>query len=154
MTAPTRRSLTFGLLCALAASLVAVFILLLVEGEGHWMLLFAAPAAAFVCGAALWRILPERTSGRSAAWGACAGALAGVVSHYLAWYLQYVGMNLCFWLTGGCTSSLGEPPANLLAAFAGAAAFTFFSLLVVGWATLPIGAVLGLVFAKKTEPRA
>ena len=154
MTAPTKRSLTFGLLCALVGSLVAVLILILVEGEGHWMLLFAAPAAAFVCGASLWRILPERTSGRRAAWGACAGALAGVVSHYVAWYVQYLGMNLCFWLSGGCTSSLGEPPANPLEALAGSAGLTFFSLLVVGWLTLPIGAVLGLVYAKKTEPTA
>ena len=154
MTTPTRRSFTFGLLSALLGSLVAVLVLATVEGEGFWGLLFAAPSAAFVCGAALWRLLPERMSGRRPAWGAAAGAIAGVVSHFFAWYFQYVGMNLCFWITGGCTSSLGEPPANLLEAFVGAAALTFFSLLVVGWLTLPLGAVIGLVFAKKTAPAA
>ena len=79
-------------------------------------------------------------------WGATAGAVAGVVSHYLTWTLAFLGANLCFWLTGGCTGSLGDPPANLLVALTGAAAQTFLSLLIFGWLTVPIGAVLGWAF--------
>jgi hypothetical protein len=149
MTAPTSRSLTFGLLCALAGSVVVIFIL--ANGWRQWWLLVTAPTAAFVCGAAFWRLLPERSSSRRRLRAGIAGTLAGTVSHYVTWYFGYVVMNLCHWLTGGCTGSLGEPPAGLLAAFAGAAAFTFFSLMIAGLATLPIGLGLGLIFAGKTE---
>jgi hypothetical protein len=151
MTAPTSRSLTFGLLCALAASLVTV--LMLANGWAQWWLLVTAPAAAFICGAVFWRLLPERSSSRKFFRAGLAGALAGTVSHYFAWYFGYVVMNLCYWITGGCTSSLGEPPAGLLAAFAGAAAFTFFSLMIAGLATLLIGLGLGLAFAKRQMAR-
>lgn len=150
MNASTRGSLTFGLLCALAGSLVAI--VLLVGSRGQWWLLVTAPAAAFICGTAFWRLLPERSPGPTRLRGTLAGGLTGVVSHFVAWYLGYLGANLCFLFTGGCTNSLGEPPADPFAAFPGAAGFTFFSLLVAGWATLPIGALLGFLFAKKSKP--
>jgi hypothetical protein len=152
MTARTRRSLDFGFLCGLVGSLVALLLLIPdLEADGWVLLLFAAPAAGFVSGTALWRMLPERAPRRRLAAGTLAGAIAGVVSHYLTWYLGFLAMNLCYWFTGSCTSSLGEPPANLLQALTGAAAFTFFSLAVIGWLTLPVGAAIGFVFATKTE---
>lgn len=152
MTAPARRSLVFGLLCAGVGLLLGILVFRGAEGEGYEWFPVAATLAAFVCGAVLWHFLPERIPRRRLVWGTLAGALAGLVSHYFAWYFQYVGSNVCFWLTGGCTSSLGEPPANLLMALVGAAGLTFFSLIVVGWLTVPIGAVLGFAFgfASKT----
>lgn len=144
---PNRRALVFGALCSLVGLFFGALVFWMAEGEGYEGFAAAAPAAAFLCGAALWRLLPERVTRRRRVWGAVAGALAGVASHYVTWYLQYLGANVCHWLTGGCTSSLGEPPANLLAALWGAAAFTYFSLLTVGWLTFGIGAGLGLAFA-------
>lgn len=149
---PARRSLLFGGLCAGVGLLFGIFVALGAEGDGYRWFFVAAALAAFVSGTALWRVLPERIPRHRLAWGALAGALAGLVSHYLTWYLAFVGANVCFWLTGGCTSSLGEPPANLLEAFAGAAGFTFFSLLIVGWLTVPIGAGLGLAFGFASTP--
>lgn len=153
-----RRSLVFGALCAIVGVLFGIYVFLNAAGEGYRWFFVAAALAAFGSGAALWRILPERSASRRPAWGALAGALAGVVSHYLTWYLSYLGANLCFWLTGKCTGSLGDPPANLLMALEGAAALTFFSLLALGWLTAPIGAVLGWAFGRwggpKESPRA
>lgn len=153
MNAPAKRSLVFGALCAGVGLLFGILVFLPAEGEGYRWFFLATTLAAFASGATLWRVLPERIHSHRLVWGALAGALAGLVSHYLAWYLAYLGANLCFWLTGGCTSSLGEPPANLLVAFVGAAGFTFFSLYIVGWLTVPIGAGLGLAFgsASRTE---
>lgn len=152
-SSPARRSLVFGALCASVGLLVGILVSLGAEGDGYRWFFVAAALAAFGSGAALWRVLPERSARRRPAWGALAGALAGVVSHYLTWYLGYVGANLCFWLTGGCTSSLGEPPADLLLALSGAAGLTFFSLLIVGWLTAPIGAVLGWAFGRLSRPK-
>ena len=146
MFAPVKRSLVFGALCAGVGLLFGILVPVVAESEGHRWFFLAAALAAFVSGAALWRVLPERIPRHRPAWGALAGALAGLVSHYLAWYLAFLGANVCFWLTGGCTSSLGEPPANVLVAFVGAAGLTFFSLYIVGWLTVPIGAGLGLAF--------
>lgn len=146
MTGSTRRALTFGALGGSVGLAFGGYIFLIAEGDGFRWFIGAAAIAAFLCSAALWRLLPERSERHRPAWGAAAGAVAGVVSHYFTWYFQYVSANVCYWFTGGCTSSLGEPPANLLIAVAGAAGFTFFSLLGFGWLTLLIGAGLGLFF--------
>ena len=61
-----------------------------------------------------------------------------MVSHYVTWY---------FWCVAG---SLGEPPADLLWAFLGAAGLTFYSVIVCGWVTVPVGSALGWFFAHKT----
>ena len=39
--------------------------------------------------------------------------MTGTVSHYLCWILLNIGMNICYWTTGNCTGSLGEPPAQI-----------------------------------------
>lgn len=153
MTSPARRSLTFGALCAGVGLLFGIFVFLQAEGEGYQWFVVAAALAAFVSGAALWRVLPERVLHHRLRWGAVAGALAGLVSHYLTWYLQYLGAILCYWLTGGCTGSLGDSPANPLVALVGAAGFSFFSLIALGWLTVPIGAVLGWVFGFATQKK-
>lgn len=150
---PVRRSLVFGALCAAVGLLFGILVSVTAEGAGYQWFFVPAVLAAFCSGAVLWRVLPEVFSRRRLVWGAFAGALAGVVSHYVTWYLGFLGFNLCFWLTGGCTSSLGEPPASLLQAFAGAAGLSFFSLLILGWLTAPIGAVLGWAFGRWTNRR-
>jgi hypothetical protein len=147
MAAPVKRSLIFGVLCSLVGILIAILIFPDAQGEGFQWFFIPAGLSAFLCGAALWRVLPERIPRHRLVWATLAGALSGLVSHYFTWYLVMLGANLCYWLTGGCTSSLGEPPVNLLEAVWGAAVFTFYSLLFVGWQTLIIGAGIGLIFA-------
>lgn len=145
---PVRQSLLFGALCAAVGLVFGLVVSLGAQGAGYQWFFVPAVLAAFGSGALLWRVLPERFPRHRPLLGALAGALAGVVAHYVTWYLGYLGFNLCFWLTGGCTGSLGDPPANLLQALAGAAALSFFSLLVFGWLTAPIGAVLGWAFGR------
>ena len=121
MTAAARRSLVFGLLCAAVGLLFGIAISSSAEGDGWQWFWVASTLAAFASGAAAWRLLAERPSRQRPIRGALAGGVAGLVTHYVTWYFQYVARNVCFWLTGGCTSSLGEPPADLLRAFAGSA---------------------------------
>lgn len=146
-----QRSLVFGTWCAVVGLLAGIAVSFNADGDGWEWFWVASTSAAFVCGAAAWRLLAERPSRERPIWGALAGGLAGLAAHYLTWYFQYVANNVCFWLTGGCTGSLGEPPADLLQAFVGSAGFTFFSLIVCGWLTVPIGVVLGLLFARRTR---
>ena len=144
---PGARARLFGLLAAAAAIGVGVYINRSLPQSGYQFLFLAAGLAAFICASLLWWLLPERRKRNLLVWGILAGALTGLVSHYLAWYLMFVGANICFWLSGGCTSSLGEPPASFQDGLWGAAALTMFSLVFVGWMTIMLGGAVGGVYA-------
>lgn len=138
-------------MCAVCGLLAGFVFSLDVVGEGWGWLPIPAALGAFLSGWLLWRLLPERLPKRRLTWGVIAGGAAGLVSHYVTWYLFIVGLNLCYRLTGGCVSSLGDPPAGPLGAFVAAAGFTFFSWLILGWITLLLGAALGWGFARWTR---
>ena len=133
-----------GISSPLRISVITSVARLLVRKSG---LLFMTPNVSNRYGRNWNWLLPERRKRNLLVWGILAGALTGLVSHYLAWYLMFVGANICFWLSGGCTSSLGEPPASLQDGLWGAAALTMFSLVFVGWMTIMLGGAVGGVYA-------
>ena len=147
MRTPAGRSLVFGLVCACAGLLGGGIVAGYSTGEGWEWFFVPTTLAAFGTGAAFWRVLPERMPHRRLVWGTLAGALAGMVSHYFAWYLQLLGFNICYWLTGGCVSSLGEPPIDLLNGLWGTFIFSLVSLMFLGWATMPLGMLVGAIWA-------
>ena len=149
MTSAAGASQVFGAWCAVVGLLFGAFFSLQASGRGWAGLAVAAPLAAFLTGAVLWRLVAARATERRALRGALAGGLAGIAAHFLTWYLWYAGMSLCHLLTGGCTDSLGQPPAGPLVAIAGAAGLTGFSLVVCGWVTAPVGALLGWIYARR-----
>ncbi|MEO6902897.1 MAG: hypothetical protein ABI315_07060 [Bacteroidia bacterium] len=59
-----------------------------------------------------------------------------------------IGTNICYWTTGGCTGSLGDPPASIWSMLGGAFAFSFFSLLFFGWITVPCSVLIGLILKR------
>jgi hypothetical protein len=67
-----------------------------------------------------------------------AGALTGLLSHPLAWYLAIV-----YHYANGAQSSLGEPTLNPVEGLGGSLLFSLGSWLLVGWITVPVGALAG-----------
>lgn len=132
-----------GSLCGLAGIAIGGYVSLTAIGEGYELLPLFAGLAAFLTGAISWWLLLERPAKYTLLRGGLAGTLAGLISHYLCWYLLILFRNICYWGWGGCTSSLGEPPVDPLNGLWGAAVLTLGSLLFFGWLTVPLGAVFG-----------
>lgn len=144
-----KTTLLMGALCGAVGILVGLWVSLTATGAGYERFPVYAFLAAFAGGAGLWWFVLARQGRYSLRRGAAAGALAGLVSHYFCWYLLILDNNLCFWLLGGCGSSLGEPPIDPLNGLWGAAVFTLGSLLFFGWLTVPAGALIGGLLAAR-----
>lgn len=142
-----QRSLPMGCFCAIPGLLAGVYIALSAWGNGWELFAVAAPLGAFLSGLGMWRLIVavRPSKGR----GLLAGFLAGLVAHWVCWYLLMLLHWLGFIFFGTGTSSLGEPPVNPLQALWGAAAFSFFSLLLCGWITGPVGAGIGYVLGRR-----
>ncbi len=121
---------------------VGLYIAITAIGNGYQFFAVAAPLAAFVVGGILWsRIVKDKFDSTKII---ITGLLTGTISHYITFVLLSIGMNICYWTIGGCTGSLGEPPASILSMIGGAFAFSFFSLLFFGWITVPCSIIIGL----------
>jgi hypothetical protein len=109
-----------------------------------WPLVVASGVAAFAVSFVVWRLLCGSGHPVSGRRGALAGALTGLLAHPVAWYLALVWNYLL-----GHTSSLGDTPSGPLESLAGCLVMTFWSLLIVGWLTVPAGAVVGFLLARR-----
>jgi len=135
-----------GLLCGLFVSRDAI-------GDGWSRFWIDSTVAAFLTGYAVWWILIEKrpqlfvkVEGKLRS-GAFVGAIAGFVGHYICWYTMFLSKNICYWFTGGCLSSMREPPLNPIYAIVGALPLTLWSLLFFGLITVPAGAIVGAIVA-------
>ncbi len=147
---PVLRALSIGILyCPIGVGFGA-FAARRAIGEGYGFLPLYAGAAALVTCSVLWWLMVERPGRRSVGAGIAAGALGGLLSHPVCWYFQILGMNIGYWVLRSRTfgSSLGEPPVDPLNGLWGAFALSLWSWLLLGWATIPAGAIIGGVFAR------
>lgn len=117
--------------------------------DGYWMFLIAAPMAAFASGALSWWWLLQRAQVYTRKRAGLAGALAGAVAQYPCWLLLILGNYLYSVLAGGLGASLGDAAIGPVDAFCAAAAYSMFSLLFVGWVTVPVGALMGVLAANR-----
>ena len=138
-----------GALCCPLGILIGVFIALLATGDGYRLFPVYGGTAAFITAAFFWWLIVLRRDAFRRIPGGIAGALSGIVAHYICWYIQIISANICYWIFGGCRSSLGEPPVDLLDGFWGALGLSFFSLLFWGWITAPLGALIGALLAPR-----
>ena len=147
-----RQSLAAGLIAAIAGGLVGGFLALGATGQGFAAFALAGPAAGLLAGTAIWHWLVTRR-GRFGLWrGALAGISIVIAGHCLTWYLVMLGSGICYALTGGCVDSLGQGPIDPLNALWAAVAMGLLSLIVTGWATLPVGIVIGCLLARAQRP--
>ena len=125
-------------------------------GEGYDLFPLFAGSGAFIASFALWYFLIEKLNKRATTAGVLVGALSGVVSHYVCWYLFILEGNIEYHILGSWTNSLGDPPMSPVYGVVGAMWFTLFSLLFYGWVTVPIGAFIGGLFShqqRKKKPQ-
>jgi hypothetical protein len=139
--------LPISLLAGLFGLAGGTFVWLIANGSDYEALPLAAGLGACGTTAFFWWLIVARRANYSARSGALAGGLSGVVAHYTCWYLYLVGVNICYGLTGGCVSSLNEPPLDLLNGLWGTLVFSLVSLMFLGWLTVPLGMAVGAWWA-------
>jgi len=136
-----------GLLGGVIGGIIGYGIYRSAVGGGYEVLPVYAGIAAFVCSSGFWWLILDRPQKYTVRRGTVAGALAGALAHYLCWYLIILGMNACYWITRGCTSTLGEAPVDPFLGLAAAFTYSLFSLIFYGWLTIPTGAVTAGILA-------
>lgn len=136
----------FGFICLIFGTLIGITVAYTSQGSGYELFPVYAGISSFLTAFVLFWFFCTRTGDFSVWKGAGAGALSGFLAHYFSWYLMLAGQNVCFHIFKGCRSSLGEPPMNMLYGIFGVLPLTFFSLMLLGWVTVPGGAVLGWTF--------
>ncbi|WP_462322211.1 hypothetical protein [Halochromatium sp.] len=142
MIKPGSSSLHFAACFALVGLAVGGYVSWSAIGDGWEFFFVYSSTAAFVTGFGLWRWRVERRQTAGCRAGLFTGALAGLLSHLLCWWLFILGAWLDHsWLTSG--ASQGEPPMNPLQGIIGAIVFSLFSLALFGWLTIPAGALIG-----------
>jgi len=143
-----RETRLIGALCATVGVISAVTLMAWSSGSGYEMFLLAAPLSAYLTGALCWWWLLLRNERHGIGRAMLAGALAGLIAHYPCWLILMFGMRTCYLLGGTCTGSLNEAPMTFLEAIPMAGLYSGFSLLFLGWITVPGGAMVGWLAAK------
>ncbi len=136
----------YGIANAIIGLIIGLYISITAIGDGYDVFPIAIPLVAFITGGLLWnRIVKDKFDSTKIV---ITGLLTGALSHYLTFVLISIGNNICYWTTGGCTGTLGAPPASILSMLGGALVFSFFSLLFFGWITVPYSILVGLLIKK------
>jgi hypothetical protein len=118
-------------------------VIMQVTGGEEWayFTLFAGLASMFTS-AAVWAVFSRGIM--PGIWrGAGMGALTGVLSHPVTWYLA--SLHNFFTVSPVHT---GSEPLDPISALAGSVTFSLWSLLLTGWLTIPVAAGLGALYAR------
>jgi hypothetical protein len=121
----------YGIINAVLGLIVGIFIN--INGFA-----IAAPLAAFLIGGLFWKLLIKEKINNIRI--VITGILSGSISHYLTFILSGVIGNIQY-LTMGNTSYTPSIPDMLVRS----AAMTLFSLLFVGWLTIPYAIITGFI---------
>jgi hypothetical protein len=141
---PLRAAVLFGVVGLACAS----FAVSGSAGKGWTILVPAAGIAAFLVAWPAWKLLVARSGGGGR--GLLAGALVGLLSQPVAWYLA--ALHSYVW---GGPSSLGDEPLGPFGALRASLVLSLGSLLATGWLTVPAGALAGLALGRdRTRRRA
>lgn len=111
--------------------------------QGWREMIFASALGAFLSTLFLWKkfilLHPNPTIWR----GAGIGVLISILSYPISWYLV-----LLYGYITGATDSLGGKAANPVESIAGAFIMSFASFIFLGWLTVLIGAIIGMIVTK------
>ena len=136
----------YGILNAIVGLAIGIFITCYSIGNGYWIFVLGAPLAAFLSGSIIWKYFLKNDNTISKP--IIVGLLTGSISHYLCWIILGIGQNICYWTTGGCTSSLGDPPISIFSVFGYGIGTTIISLIMFGWITILSSIGIGLYMRK------
>ncbi len=141
-----RTSFLAGGALAVLAFAFATLVVATSVGEGYGALLLAAPIAAALSGTLSWWALVARAKSHRLTRGVAAGVLAVLLSHYVCCYLFLLGTWLG--LAAGTAAEVALPNRiGPVEAIAASAAFAWWSLVVLGWVTVPAGGLVGGILA-------
>src|SRR6187402_621112 len=103
----------FGLLNSIIGVIVGIFHNYISIGKGYEILIFCAPISIFITGTLSWKYIIKNPDYKLEDLFPVS-IITGTLSHPITFYLTLVYANICNWTTGGCTSSLGGKPINLI----------------------------------------
>lgn len=110
-----------------------------------------ATVGSFLLGWSLWALLVERPGGAGATRGALVGTVTAVLAHPLMWVLSAFPLAVVesLLVAGKATSSgaiwyLVLLPLSVVGTLLGSLTLSFWSLLFFGWATVPVGTLVGV----------
>lgn len=102
-----------------------------------WLILTSV-VAAFIAGTLLWRKVFDHGRKPTFWRGVGVGVLIVIVAHPLAWYLLFLLLYF-----SGESGSLEARTVNPLNGLGASLSYTAASLIVFGWATVPLGGAIG-----------
>lgn len=142
----------FGLYNAIVGLLFGAYLTFTAPGGEFQVFIYSVPLAVFLTAGLFWRFIVGDQATPTTGRVIVTGVLTGTVSHYVTFVIVGVFMNICHWVTGGCTGSLGDPPAGILSMLTGALGFSFFSLLWFGWLSVGASVLIGLALKRARQP--
>lgn len=132
---------TFGALCTLVGGVLGAAVWAIAPGSSWGWIAFAAPVASFLSGYGLWRSFGTRREPVSRLRAAAVGAVAAVVGHWGTLFLAVTCDQIASAWRAETTTSFFP---SIVESLTGASVLAFASLAVVGWITIPVGALLGM----------
>lgn len=143
-----RKSFFYGLSSTPIAAFIGWLVSHNAAGQGYENFPIFAVFGAFISTTFLsWLIIVKRQSFTFKA-GALVGVLTGFFSHFTCWYIFLLYNYLDYHYLGGVLAPGGEEPVGPVAALSVMGIMSFFSLIVVGWITIPLGGIYGVLVVK------
>lgn len=150
MQSPWWDSFKVAICFAPAGVLSAVFVLSFsssdARGEGWAELPLYAGAAVFLTVLIVWWLHVARPGKAGVVRGAVAGLIIGLVAHPVTWYMWICSNWVLISLSIRSGPSAGGEPLNPLTGMPGAFVFSLWSVMLIGWLTVPAAAVAGALF--------
>jgi hypothetical protein len=135
-----------AIIWSLAFGIVGFAIVMLLTqnsvGDGWELFKYFAGIASLLVSGLVWMVL-SRDMIPGPMRGAGMGTLVGLLSHPLTWYLA--SQYNYFLVT---RSPQSNEPLGPISGMAGGLVFSFWSLLLTGWITVPVAAGLGVLVAR------
>ncbi len=149
-----KRSLLFGLLCSPVGIGFGIFLRMedweITHGDGFGLgFESSAGIAAFLAPCFIWYIMIERRGRISLSRGITVGALSAALAHYICWYMLLLSRYMEHLYLGESIEYVIDPLLGILAAFT----YSLVSLPLFGLVTLPIGGLIGGVYAMMLQNR-
>ena len=149
-----KHSLLFGLLCSPVGIGVGIILRIndwgVASGDGYGLgFISSAGIAAFLAPCFIWYIMIERRERISVSRGITVGVLGAALAHFVCWYLFLVSSYIEHLYLGESTEKVVGPLGGILAAFT----YSLVSLPLFGLVTLPIGGLIGGVYAMMLQNR-
>lgn len=114
-------------------------------------LILSSGLAGVVSGTLLFGLLVTLSKKPSVAKGAWTGIASGIIAHPLAWYFDIVRANFCsFWLHQPVCTGCPEP-MTLVQGIPSAIAYSYVSLAIIGWLSVPLAGFMGSLLARWQE---